>query len=370
MKVQVGQKEYNLIEGRLVTQEGALGKKSRFRIHLPRVFGFCNGVLAALRKVERELESPLTPGRKIFLLGEIIHNATVNERLVARGVTIIPHEEIHRALEIVGLEETVVIPAFGIPEPLDKKIRRRHKGQIIDTTCVNVRKVWDFVAAEAALNATILLHARPDHPETKATISRAVAGHNAAVVVPDETAAVVFAGMLCGGAEETYGDAEKAVKTLHWTGRRHFNPKRIALANQTTVAHDDTLRMARLLRAAAARAGAESVMCDTICEATKKRQDAARELCRKQIDVFLVVGGYDSSNTRHLYEIARRRAPTYYLKDADAITQLEITHFLPDEDREAKRPFFWPEVKDIGILAGASCPPDVINDLVEKLSEF
>lgn len=358
MKIVVGHKEYNLIDGRLVMQGGT--GKSRFRVHLPRVFGFCNGVVIALRKIERELENPLTPNRKIYLLGEIIHNTTVNERLAEDGVSIIPNADIEKVFDIVDPEDTVVIPAFGIPEPLDRKIRRRHKGQIIDTTCGNVRKVWDFVAAQAEQRATVILHARPDHPEAAATISRAVGKCNAAVIVPSEAAASVLAGVL-------EGTVEPPGEGLRWTAPEHFSRKKLALANQTTMSHDETLRIASVIRAAAGRIGAEFTVCDTICEATKKRQDAARELCQKKIDVFLVVGGYDSSNTRHLYEIARLRSPTYYVRDADAFGSEGITHFLPDEGREVSRPFFWPEVRDIGVLAGASCPPDIINDIVEKL---
>jgi 4-hydroxy-3-methylbut-2-en-1-yl diphosphate reductase len=343
-------------------------QKGRFTIHLPEVFGFCGGVISALKKLENTVEQ--CDESNIYLLGEIIHNPTVNEYFTQKGVNIIPENNIDQIYEVAGVADIIVIPAFGIPLSTEYRLRKAFHN-IVDTTCKNVISVWDFISEQSEKGSTIILHGKPGHPEVKATVSR-TDKNTSVVILPNIKAAEKFAYFLENGfPEEILKKKESIQYGIYWN-INNFNMEDFTLANQTTMLYDDTQKIENIISDAIIKRNAKLSSCNTICRATYLRQKAAEKLCKKQPDLMFVVGGYDSSNTNHLYLLAKKHTKTIYIKDANAITQNTINCYLPEEDIEQKLKTkeIFKDCNSIGILAGASCPFSVINDLINKIGKI
>ncbi len=340
----------------------------RFNIILPDVFGFCGGVISALKKLENIIK--LNDGRKIYLLGEIIHNPTVNQYFISLGVNIVPEFNLDSIFKIAEEDSYVVIPAFGIPLDLENKIRGRYKN-IIDTTCKNVKSVWDFISLEAKNKSTIILYGKPGHPEVQASISRAK-NDCCIIILPDLKAAEYFSTLLSSKELKSLKHSINNIssdKGIQCYNSQHFNQKRFALASQTTMLYSETLKVEKIARSTIEKKGHILSACNTVCRATHLRQKAAHAVCKQIPDLIFIVGGYESSNTLHLYKLAQKYSPVYYLKDAEAIDSSEIKHFIPEESNEiqASTKQVLKNVSSIAILAGASCPFTVINEIIEKL---
>ena len=351
------------------------------KIILPRVFGFCGGVVGALRILEKTIKanqrvslSPEINSNKripsIYLLGEIIHNSTVNQTITATDVIIIPEAEIRTIFDHAKEDDYIVIPAFGIPLDLERAIRKQYKN-IVDTTCKNVKSVWDFISLESKKGATILLYGKPGHPEVRASISRAESG-NCIIILPNLAAVKIFSESIDNCDLDNLKKLRKEVASFRaiscYDGQR-LNPKRFALASQTTMLYDEALEAEKIIRKSIEKRGSKLFTCNTICQATYLRQQAALEICKQAPNLTLVVGGYESSNTQHLYKLAKKYSPAYYLRDAQSISNLNITYFNPREDKELQMPTeqMLKNVSVIAILAGASCPFTVINKIIKKL---
>ena len=358
-------------------------RAGKFKVILPRIFGFCGGVVGALKRLENIIEikkkssaheralSPKAISPTIYLLGEIIHNSTVNQMITSTDVRIIPESRIESVFEVAKKDDYIVIPAFGIPLDLERKIRKQYKN-IVDTTCKNVKSVWTFISAEAEKGATILLYGKPGHPEVRASISRADKS-NCVIILSDLDSARHFAAYLKNNPFLTdIKESDKNIlqaKGIFVHHHQYFNPKRFALANQTTMLFSETKEVESIVRNAINTKYSILVVSDTICNATYLRQQAAIEVCKKKPDLIMVVGGYDSSNTTHLYKLAKQYAAAYYIKDADSINASEITHFIPKLSKEvqASTSEILKDISTIIVLAGASCPFTVINQIIKKL---
>ena len=340
----------------------------RFKIILPEIFGFCDGVISALKKLENIIE--INDSKKIYLLGEIIHNPTVNQYFISSGVNIIPESSLNNIFKLAKQDDNIIIPAFGIPLNLEKRIRRKYKN-VIDTTCRNVKSVWNFISSETKKKSTIILYGKPGHPEVKASISRAE-NNSCIIVLPNLKATEDLAAFLNNSNLNNLKQSIENIcsnKEIRCYNSQFFNPERFALANQTTMLYNETLKVEKIIRDIIEKKGSKLFACDTICRATYLRQKAALTVCRQNPDLIFVVGGYESSNTLHLYKLAQKYSPVYYLKDADSIENSNITFFIPEQSKEIKvsTKQMLKNISKIAIFAGASCPFAVINKIIEKL---
>jgi 4-hydroxy-3-methylbut-2-enyl diphosphate reductase len=338
---------------------------------LAKEFGFCYGVD---RAVEYAYEARSRfPGRRIFITGEIIHNPYVNRRLVQMGIEFLEgaYGTEEKFLPVTA-EDVVLLPAFGVStKELD--ILKERRAVLVDTTCGSVMNVWKNVERYARTGFTSVVHGKYWHEETKATVSRS--GHYLVVRDMDETDVVCRYIEGRGQREDFFARFDKAMSS-GFDPDRHL--ERIGLANQTTMLSSESLAIAEGLRQAMVhRYGERETEArfrsfDTICSATQERQDAVLELCREGVDLMLVIGGYNSSNTTHLAEICEKRFPTFHISDSDRIVSPALLRHKPihSETEVESRDWFPEGALKIGITAGASTPDVKVDESIERLLSF
>ena len=346
-------------------------------IYLARHFGFCYGVENAIEISFRTIEE--NPGRRIFLLSEMIHNPQVNADLQSRGVRLlqdtygqqlIPFEELHA-------DDIVIIPAFGTEVATRKKLEE--KGCLfVDTTCGDVMSVWKRVRQYSKDAVTSIIHGKAWHEETMATSSQARAsgnGHYLVVFTLAETDYVCDY-IVNGGNKAEFLSKFKGAYSEGFDPDVHLHA--IGVANQTTMLRGETQEVQhRLRRAMALKYGDAKIdrhfrFFDTICGATQDRQDALEKLLQEPINLLLVIGGYNSSNTSHLAEMGEAKLPTYFIKNAAKMESDKlIRHYDQHKHEEAETENWLPSGKvTVGITAGASCPNNLIEDAIRRLFEL
>jgi 4-hydroxy-3-methylbut-2-enyl diphosphate reductase len=343
---------------------------------LAREFGFCYGVE---RAVEYAYETRRQfPDRRILLTGEIIHNPHVNRRLRGMGIDFLREADgSGPGIESVRPEDVVILPAFGVTVQEMDALRRRGC-VLVDTTCGSVLNVWKNVDRFSASGFTALIHGKYAHEETRATASRTSRHPDGRyLVVKNVSEAEVVCGHIRHG-----GDRGAFLARFASACSEGFDPdrdlERIGLANQTTMLSSESLEIATALRRSiAARYGDELLAehfasFETICSATQDRQDAVTEMLDQGIDLLLVIGGFNSSNTTHLVEIGKRRVPTYHAQGADdLLTPRWIRHKpLGDTDPVVEGGWLPDDVGTIGITAGASTPNSEIGRAILKILRF
>lgn len=345
-------------------------------VRLARDFGFCYGVERAIdlayaaRKVFAD--------RQVYLLGEIIHNQEVNRQLTEMGIISIPISEHESKIATLTNEDVVIVPAFGAETRLMKLISERGC-MVVDTTCGDVMSVWKRVRQYAKSGFTSIIHGKATHEETRATSSRAMGddgmGHYLVVLTLSDVDYVCDY-IKNGGDKESF--LKRFPATAHSVG---FDPDlhltRVGVANQTTMLKSETEEVQRRLKQAILdRDGPEPgavnfQVFDTICGATQERQDSLFGLLQQPLDVLLVVGGYNSSNTTHLVEIGEQHLPTFFIRTADCLKSLEeIVHFdlhMKAEKASYSNKLAGCEPVTVGITAGASCPNNLIEDTVIRV---
>jgi len=347
-------------------------------IRLARDFGFCYGV-------ERAIDLAYAARRvfadqRVFLLGEIIHNPEVNRQLDEMGIVRIPIEQHMSQVALLSSEDVVIVPAFGAETSLMNLIHERGC-LVVDTTCGDVMSVWKRVRSYARDGFTSIIHGKASHEETRATSSRALGdagnGHYLVVLTLDDVEAV------CSYIRSG-GDSDAFLKRFEGGLSPDFDPNlhltRIGVANQTTMLKSETEEIQRRLQQAILdRDGAEIgpsnfQVFDTICGATQERQDSLFHLLRLPLDLLLVVGGYNSSNTTHLVEIGEQQLPTFFIRTSECLTSLEtIVHFdihHKTETQSYSDKLASPEAVTVGITAGASCPSNLIEDTIFRIFEL
>jgi len=345
-------------------------------VRLAKDFGFCYGVERAIdlayatRKVFAD--------KRVFLLGEIIHNQEVNRQLTEMGVVSIPNDEHEATIATLTNEDVVIVPAFGTVTRLMKLISERGC-LVVDTTCGDVMSVWKRVRQYAKTGFTSIIHGKAVHEETQATASRAMGDDgmgNYLIVLTLADVDFVSDYIRHGGDKDAFH--RRFPIGTHSDG---FDPDlhltRIGVANQTTMLKSETEEVQRRLRQAVLdRNGPELgathfQVFDTICGATQERQDSLFGLLQNTLDVLLVVGGYNSSNTTHLVEIGEQKLPTFFIRTADCLKSLEeIVHFdlhLKAEKQSYSNKLVSAEAVTLGITAGASCPNNLIEDTVLRV---
>jgi len=348
-------------------------------IRLAKEFGFCYGVERAIDLAYAARKVFPEPTR-IFLLGEIIHNPEVNDQI--RGMGIVSISPKPSDLELAGLklnaDDVVIIPAFGTEVSTRQRIES-FGCQTVDTTCGDVMSVWKRVRQYSKESVTSIIHGKAKHEETKATTSQATAygtGHYLVVFDLAETDYVCDY-ILKGGDRNEFLDRFKGAHSPGFDPDLHLVA--VGVANQTTMLRGETEEVQkRFQRAMQQKHGSEKVaehfrFFDTICGATQDRQDALEKMLREPIDLLIVVGGYNSSNTSHLAEMGEKVLPTYFIKNAAMMqSPALIRHWNQHITAEVTTADWYRSegTLTVGITAGASCPNNLIEDTIKRLFDF
>ena len=353
-------------------QRGGVLEAGGLKVRLAKEFGFCYGVERAIDLAYAARK--VFPDQPIYILGEIIHNPEVNEQLIAMAIKFLSGPIKSASIDDLKEDDVVIIPAFGAEVATMDKLKA--KGcQLVDTTCGDVMSVWKRVTQNAKEQFTSIIHGKSKHEETKATSSRATAnggGHYLVVLNLPETDYV---------CDYIRNGGDKAEFLAKFAGKHSpgFDPERhlesIGVANQTTMLRTETeeiqgrLRQAMIDRYDAAEIDKHYRMFDTICGATQERQDALIHLLQEPLDLMIVVGGYNSSNTSHLAEMSEERMPTFFIRNASKIlSEKAILHFnLHKQEEVMTENWLSAGNRYVGITAGASCPNNLIDDTVRRL---
>ena len=342
---------------------------------LAREFGFCYGVE---RAVEYAYETRRRfPDRAIHLTGEIIHNPHVNQRLRDMGIGFLKEADgIGPGLEAVHPADVVILPAFGVTMQEMEELRAR--GCIlVDTTCGSVLNVWKHVDRFSSNGFTAVIHGKYAHEETRATASRTTQYGGRYLVVRNLAEAEVVCDYIRRGGDRT-AFQERFAEACSPGFDPDRDLDRIGVANQTTMLSSESLKIQEVIRQALLdRHGAEGLESrfrafDTICSATQDRQDAVTELIAGGIDLMVVIGGYNSSNTNHLAALAARSVPTYHIEDAACIDAAgTIRHKPAGAAAETMARSFLPSGRvTIGLTAGASTPNNKIGEVVSSIASL
>jgi 4-hydroxy-3-methylbut-2-enyl diphosphate reductase len=340
---------------------------------LAREFGFCYGVD---RAVDYAYETRIKfPDRRLFLVGEIIHNPHVNQKLRDMGVRFLIRSEAGEFdFSGIGPEDVVILPAFGVT--IGDFERLRAIGCVlVDTTCGSVLNVWKRVESYARDGFTAIIHGKHYHEETKATASQVMKYPRGRYLVVLDMAE---ARMVCDFIErggDTGALRERFARATSPGFDFDRDLLRVGIANQTTMLSGESLAIAEEVRRSMERrygadAGEHFRSFDTICSATQERQDAVVALLDEPLDVMVVVGGYNSSNTCHLAALVHSRGvPVFHIEDADAVDPAagSVRHQPIGTKEEATTEGWLGDARVIGITAGASTPNNKIGETVARI---
>ncbi|MBL7724288.1 MAG: 4-hydroxy-3-methylbut-2-enyl diphosphate reductase [Chitinophagaceae bacterium] len=345
-------------------------------IYLARHFGFCYGVENAIEIAFRTVEE--NPGKRIFLLSEMIHNPQVNADLQAHGIIFLQDTYGKQLISFdeITAEDIVLIPAFGTTLAIEQQLQQIGiRTEKYNTTCPFVEKVWNRSEAIAKKDYTIIIHGKPKHEETRATFSHAAA-NAPSVVVKDMAEAKALAKYITGEkpASAFYEEFNNQC-TTGFDVTKHL--KRIGVVNQTTMLASDTQAIADYLKKVIIEAsGTEDSFADTrdtLCYATNDNQTAVSGMLETKADLAIVVGGYNSSNTSHLVELCEEKLPTYFINSEENIlSPKEILHHNFHTKEELLTADFLPARDPVKVLitSGASCPDALVEGVINKLTGF
>jgi 4-hydroxy-3-methylbut-2-enyl diphosphate reductase len=373
---------------------------------IPSHFGFCLGVQNAIERAYETVAA--NPGKRVFMLSELIHNPFVNEDLLARGLrylqtdkglplrsdgNIATDPEDPEALwNQLTEDDIVIIPAFGATN--EDKVRLIRRGLSVrenDATCMLVEKVWKAARRYAKEGYTVLIHGKSEHEETKATFSNS-SSYGPALMLRNMEHAKKLGEILMAKPEEKKALFEASFAGLYSSG---FDPERdlerLAVVNQTTLLRNETLRIIEHLREVIAEKYGESKVPDhlwskgkgdTLCYATQVNQDALQKAVEQPIDAALVVGGKNSSNTFQLYRVCQERFGDhahYIQSEANILSAEQIRHYIfpynlseVPKESEVVRPFLdlsRPHQR-ILLTGGASCPDGIIQQVIHRINSF
>jgi 4-hydroxy-3-methylbut-2-enyl diphosphate reductase len=346
---------------------------------IARHFGFCYGVENAIEVVYRIIDE--NPGKRIFLLSEVIHNQVVNLDLQSRGVKFIMDIYGNQLInwEEINSADIVIIPAFGTTIEVEKILLEKGiDTKRFNTTCPFVEKVWNKATELGIKEYTVIIHGKARHEETRATFSHSMQNAPSLIVKGIEETKFLADYILGKEGEHEFSN--------FFSGKYSpgFNPQkdlqRIGVVNQTTMLAGETQEIADLLKEAMSKKyGGENLKDhfaetrDTLCYATNDNQGATLELLKHKADFAIVIGGYNSSNTNHLVEILQEKYQTYFLSSAQKIISEElISHFDIQERKEKITENYLPlkEKIVIAVTSGASCPDSVVDEVLNKLLSF
>jgi 4-hydroxy-3-methylbut-2-en-1-yl diphosphate reductase len=349
------------------------------RILLARHFGFCYGVENAIEIVYKTIENH--PGRNIFLLSEMIHNPGVNSDLQNLGVRFLMDTAGKQIIEWDELSENdiVIIPAFGTTLEIENILKEKGiSPYLFNTTCPFVEKVWNRSSSLGNDNFTVVIHGKHYHEETRATFSHS--RETAPSLIVKDIEEVKFLGSIILN-ETKEAEFYKFFRDKFSTG---FDVKkdliRIGVVNQTTMLATETQEIVDYLRKVMIKKyGIENInehfadTRDTLCYATNDNQEATYGLLRKEADLAIVVGGYNSSNTGHIVELCQEKLPTYFISSEEKILDSKhISHFdIQTKEEKITNNFLPLKGKiNIALTSGASCPDATVEAVLRKLVSF
>jgi 4-hydroxy-3-methylbut-2-enyl diphosphate reductase len=351
------------------------------QIYLARHFGFCYGVENAIEIAFNTIAE--NPGKRIFLLSEMIHNPQVNADLVERGVQFLQDTYGKQLIpfEDITSDDVVIIPAFGTTLEIEKLLNEKGIPTArYNTTCPFVEKVWNRSEQIAEKGYSIVVHGKPRHEETRATFSHA-SFHTPTVVVNDMAETIELARYITGEkpAEQFYTEF-KGRYSEGFDINRHL--QKIGVVNQTTQLASDTQAISDYLKNVIIRhhkLTAENIgerfadTRDTLCYATNDNQTAVTGMLETEADLAIVIGGYNSSNSSHLVELCESKLTTYFIDSADRLLNKDSLETRNWQTKELSiKENYLPHKSPLKILitSGASCPDAVVENVIRKLAGF
>jgi 4-hydroxy-3-methylbut-2-en-1-yl diphosphate reductase len=350
-------------------------ESGRLTVHLAREFGFCYGVDRAVDYAYQARKR--FPTQQVFLTGEIIHNPHVNDQLRAQGIRFL--SDANENWDTLEPADVVILPAFGVTIGELQRLDRLGC-TLVDTTCGSVLNVWKNVKRYAQDQFTSVIHGKHWHEETRATASQAVAtGGGHYLVVLDKVEAALACGYITGSTSRA--EFEARFKNAVSEG---FDPEvhlqRVGCANQTTMLSTESMEVGEMFRSAIRERYGDAEVAtrfrafDTICSATQDRQDALIKLLAEQpLDLVVVIGGYNSSNTCNLARICAAKVPTFHVAEPDGlVSALEIRHRSVATKTETTSRNWLPTSGPIavGLTSGASTPDNLVEQVVRRLEAF
>lgn len=349
-------------------------------IRLAKQFGFCYGVERAIDLAYATRK--VFPDQRIFLIGEIIHNPEVNKQLSDMGIISLPWKKMSEEYDALTDEDVVIVPAFGAPTSFMDRLAEIGC-HVVDTTCGDVMKVWRRVRDYAKNEVTSIIHGKAGHEETRATASRALGKDNNGqylIILTLADAEYVCDYIRSGGSKDAFMEKFADAHSKGFDPDMHL--ARVGVANQTTMLQSETEALQEKFKQAILDRDGNTEnyhVFDTICGATQERQNALFNMLekveQKPMDVLLVVGGYNSSNTTHLAEIGEKNLPTFFIRNAKCIQSLEtVIHYDIDHHKEIESSYQDILSTDkpviIGVTAGASCPNNLIESTIIRIMEL
>ncbi len=352
----------------------------RLTVHLAREFGFCYGVDRAVDYAYQARRR--FPNRTVYLTGEIIHNPHVNDQLRAQGIRFLSDD--NEAEKALGPDDVVILPAFGVTV---SELRRFMQASctLVDTTCGSVLNVWKNVTRYAREGFTSVIHGKHWHEETCATASQALEIDGGRyLVVLNKTEAQIVCDYIRDSQSPQQERRAAFLDRFVAACSPGFDPdrdlERIGCANQTTMLSTESMEVGEMFREAMRERYGERELAirfrafDTICSATQDRQDAVLQLLATvPLDLMIVIGGYNSSNTCNLARICAERVPTYHVAEPDGLmSRGEIRHRSVADKREIVAHDWLPATAPvtIGLTSGASTPDNLMEQVVLKLERF
>ena len=349
------------------------------RFVFARHFGFCYGVENAIEISYKALEE--NPGKRIFLLSQMIHNPEVNADLESHGLRFIQdtHGQMLMDWNELTEDDIVIIPAFGTTLETEAKLKAigidplKH-----NTTCPFVEKVWKRSAQLGTQDYTVVIHGKAAHEETRATFSHTAAGAPTVIVKDmaetEELGRIILGELPLSRFSELFGSRCTS----------GFDPakdlQRIGVVNQTTMLATETQAIADHLKQVMVKKYGDAALGqhfadtrDTLCYATNDNQDATNELLKQEADLALVVGGYNSSNTSHLVELLEHKFPTYFINgEKELLSAEEIEHFNYPAHKLERTSNWLPANRPLTIIltSGASCPDTLLDRVMLKVLGF
>lgn len=346
------------------------------RVWIARNFGFCFGVENAVEIAYRAISD--YPDRRLFMLSEMIHNPQVNNDLRRRGMQFLRSSTGDQLIDFSTLkpDDIVVIPAFGTTLEIKQELKQMGVDvRTYDTTCPFVKKVWRRSAQIGDQGYTVVIHGKRLHEESRASFSHASV-HGPVIVIRDIDDAKDLCRVIQGEKDRAY--FLDRFRNCYSEG---FDPdrdlERIGVVNQTTMLVTETQEVTDILRSAViARYGTDENFADTsdtLCYATYENQEAARAMLEQPLDLALVVGGYNSSNTSQIVSLCNSVIPTYFIRGADEIENRDRIHHYNYPTMEVRTTVDWiPDRRpvSIAITSGASCPDMLVDEVIRRVVAF
>ena len=345
-------------------------QRGEVTIRLAEAFGFCWGVERAVAMAYETRQH--FPRERIWMTNEIIHNPSVNQRLQDMQVEFVPVLAADKDFSVVGAGDVVILPAFGASVQ-EMQILNDKNCKIVDTTCPWVSKVWNTVEKHKKKDYTSIIHGKYKHEETVATSSFA---GKYLVVLNLKEAQYVADYILNGGNKGEFMEKFSRACSVGFDPDKDL--EQIGIANQTTMLKSETEQIGKLFERTMMKKYGPSELnnhfqnFNTICDATQERQDAMLGLVEEKLDLMVVIGGFNSSNTTQLQQIAIERGiPSYHIDSAQRIgSGNQVEHKPLGRDLEVTENWLPPSSIVVGITSGASTPDKVVEDVIEKIFEI